>query len=295
MDVIVERKVGNRELLLGLDYAYREAMKVFEAEKLLAAAEKVAGRLEIHPHDGPVEGYYGESPELTRYFQLVRALQDVPDTERHRVKDLVEFQRLREVTQSPLFGIPGDPSYLLPPSRDALYFALRSLPPNAWALSALTEAAAREAEARDDCSLVGLACRGRDAVCIAALRESVVLYAEPMCMMARSVRYRYQWEVEPSLAAAANRFIATVNALLSVSIPEAHKSNVEYYYHTSQNNMISGRCVRIGLDDRNRPVRHYHWAVNGDVGAYLVQDFWSDSLWTTEMYRQEKRIQQTVK
>lgn len=290
MDVILERKVGNRELLLGLDYAYREAMKVFEAETLLPAAETVAGRLGIQPCDGPVEGYYGESPELTHYFQLVRALQDVRDTERHRVNDLVEFQRLHEVTQSPLFGIPGDASYLLPPSRDALYFALRSLSPEAWTRRALTEMAAIEAEARHDCSLVGLACRSRDSVCIAALRESVVLYVEPLCLMARAVKYNDLWEVEPSLAAAANRFIAEVNALLCISIPEAHKSNVEYYYHTSQNNKISGRCVRIGLDDRNRPVRHYHWAVNGDVGTYFVEDFWSDSLWTTDKYRQEKRI-----
>lgn len=290
MDVILERKVGNRELLLGLDYAYREAMKVFEAETLLPAVETVARHLEIQPCDGPVEGYYSESPELTRYFQLVRALQEVRDTERHRVNDLVEFQRLHEVTQSPLFGIPGDPSYLLPPSRDALYFALQSLPPDAWTLIRLTELAAKEAEARDDWSLVGLACRTRDPVCIAALRESVVLYAELMFGMARSVRYRYVWEVDPTIADAANRFIAEVNALLCVSIPEARKSNVEYYYHTSQNNKISGRCVRIGLDDRNRPVRHYHWAVNGDVGTYFVEDFWSDSLWTTDKYRQEKRI-----
>ncbi len=290
MDVVLERKVGNRELLLGLDYAYREAMKAFEAETLLPAAETVARHLEIQPCDGPVEGYYGENPALTRYFQLVRALQEVRDTERHRVNDLVEFQRLREVTQSPLFGIPGDPSYLLAPSRDALYFALRSLPPEAWTLSALTEAAAKEAEARDDCSLVGIACRTRDSVCIAALRESVVLYVEPMCLMARAVKYKYLWEVEPSLATAANRFIAAVNALLSISIPEANRANVEFYYHTSKDNTISGRCVRLGLDERSRPVRHYHWAVNGDFDAYFAEDFWSDSLWTTDKYRQEKRI-----
>lgn len=290
MDVIVERKVGNRELLLGLDYAYREAMKVFEAETLLPAAEAVAGRLAVQPGDDPVEGYYGESPALTRYFQLARALQEVPASKQEHVNDLAEFLRLREVTQSPIFGIPGDQTFLFPKCRDALYFALQSLPPDAWSLIRLTELAAKEAEARDDCSLVGLACRARDPVCIAALRESVVLYAEVMLGMARSVRYRYAWEVAPTITDAANRFIAEVNALLSVSIPEAHESNVEYYYHTSRNDKISGRCVRIGLDDRNRPVRHYHWAVNGDVDAYFVEDFWSDSLWTTDKYRQEKRI-----
>lgn len=290
MDFTVERKVGNRELLLGLDHAYREAMKVFEAETLLPAAETVAARLEVQPGDAPVEGYYGESPALTRYFQLIRALQKVRDTEQSRVNDLAEFQRLREVTQSPLFGIPGDPSYLLPPSRDALYFALQSLPPDAWTLTALTEAAANEAEARDDCSLVGLACRARDPVCIAALRESVVLYAEAMFGMARTVRYKYVWAVDPSLAAAANRFISVLNALLATSIPEAHKSNVEFYFHTAQNNKILGRCVRIGFDERTRPVRHYHWALSGAVDAYVAEDFWSESLWTTEYYRREKRI-----
>ncbi len=290
MDAIVERKVGNRELLLGLDYVYREAMKVFEAETLLPAAEAVAGRLAVQPGDAPVEGYYGESPELARYFQLARALQEVPVATQEHVSDLAEFRRLRDVTQSPIFGIPGDQTFLLPKCRDALYFALQSLPPDAWTLNRLTELAAREAEARDDCSLVGLAYRSRDSVCIAALRESVVLYSEPMCLMARTIRYRYLWEVEPSLATAANRFIAAVNALLSISIPDANSANVEFFYHISQTNAILGRCVRIGLDDRTRPARHYHWAVNEDAGAYFAEDFWSDSLWTTDYYRREKRL-----
>ena len=290
MLLTIERIVGDRELILGLDALYRDVMKAFEVERLLPAAETVAAKLDLDAPEIPLEGYYGESPELTRYFRLMRGLQTVPDSARPQVESLEHFQLLRAVTQSPIYGIPSDAPLLFPPARDALYYALASLPPEVWNRESLTHAAAKEAENRNDCSLVGLACRARDSVCIAALRESVVLYADVFCLMAsRTARYTYVWNVTPAIAAAANRFIAELNALASVKLPEASKTNASTYFHAAQSNYIAGRCVRIGTDDRTHPPRYYHWAVGGDVGEYTAEDFWSDAIWTTERYRKEGR------
>jgi hypothetical protein len=282
--------VGNRELILGIDHLYRDAMKCLEVDRLLPAAERVASVLGISPAEGPVEGYYGESESLTRYFRWMRALQQVSDNSRAHVASLPDFDLLWSVTQSPLYGVASDAPVLLPARRDALYFALDGLPPAQWTIPDIVEASHREAIARDDCSLVGLACRARDAVCIAALRESVVLYAEvAMAMAARLVRVRYAWAADPELSAAAKRFIDAFNAFVTGALPPADPSSAEAYFHAARNNHILDRCVRIGYNDQVMPVQHYHWAVDWGQDAYQVNAFWSEELWTTERYANKGR------
>lgn len=287
----VLRTVGNRELILGIDHLYRDAMKAFEIGTLLPAAEAVALHIGADPGEVPIEGYYAESPELARYFQLMRALQQVPAARRDALLEMDAFQQLWRATQSPLFGADSDADILLPPKRDPLYFALKELSPAQWSIPQLTEKAAREAALREDHSLVGLACLARDAVCIAALRESVVLYAELYAAMAaRSVSYRYVWKVTPEVAAAANRFITGFNQLTSACFPSAVASNVEYYYFAASNSNALGRCARIGYNALADSEPHYHWAVNWGEEDYVVEDFWKGEIWTTERYRVEKEL-----
>ncbi|HEY5668373.1 MAG TPA: hypothetical protein VIS10_00165, partial [Anaerolineales bacterium] len=109
--------VNNREFVLGLDKLYRDAMKGFEENKLLPCAEKVATTLDVQPAQVPIEGYYTESRALTRYFRLMRALQEVNMDKENAVKHLSEFQLLWDVTSSPLYGRPQQNNKLLPVGR----------------------------------------------------------------------------------------------------------------------------------------------------------------------------------
>ena len=135
-----KRVVDNRVFLLGLDKLYREAIKQHERGELLRCARRVAEVLHASPADVPVEGYYAEDEQLTEYFRLVRALQDVDEGATPSVDSLSEFQRLRAVTSAPLYGRPQYTGKLLPAGRDALSQALRDTFPN-WTVASLTAAA----------------------------------------------------------------------------------------------------------------------------------------------------------
>ena len=213
--------VDDKVFLLGLDYLYREAMKRHERGELLECARALAAALGVEPAEGPVEGYYGEEPELTAYFHLMRALQAVDGHRRDEVASLTEYRRLRDVAAAPLYGRARDIGKLLPAGRDPLSQALEDCWPD-WTVARLMSGAAACAQDWDDFSLVGLAARWGDAVTVAALRESVVLYAEVEAAGV-PLRYDYVWQVDPDLVAQANRFIATFNALFgNEQIGRAH-------------------------------------------------------------------------
>ncbi len=197
----VERRlVDNRTFLLGLDKLYRDSIRRHECTELLLCARAVAGALGIEPADVPVEGYYAEDPRLTEYFRLVRALQNADEHLIPSVESLPEFKRLRAVASAPLYGKSVQQRKLLPVGRDALSEASDKTDP--WTASALIESAEKAARELDDISLVGLAARLRDPVVLAALRESVVLYAEVIAAAAaRPATPDYVWEVDADLAA----------------------------------------------------------------------------------------------
>ncbi len=283
--------VDDRVFLLGLDYLYRQAMKVFESQTLLGCAGEVAGRLGVAPSDAPLEGYYGESKALEAYFRLIRALQQVNVAEEARVKDLPAFHLLWDLTSSPLFGRPDRGDKLLPVGRDPLTQALLDV--QDWRVEPLTERAAQVALAWDDFSLVGLAARARDEVVLAALRESVVLYAGvPKSMPPALPKVPYRWQVDPTLTEAAGRFIAAFHRFVPGALPPAERDSVEVYYQAFVENDFIGRCVRIG--ETPDGIHYYHWAVAirafGEAGPeFRVDDFWSDHVWSTDAYRENRR------
>ena len=256
---VVEYVVNNRVFLLGLDELYRTAMKKRERGELLDCAQRVATSLNVQPADVPVEGYYTEHPDLTTYFQLVRALQSVPLERASEVDSLPQFRRLLAVTSSPIFG-PPIREYLLPKGNDPLSVALKAArSEEEWTVPLLTAAAGKVARETDDYSLVGLASRVEEPVVIAALRESVVLYAEEVDL-ASLVRPKFVWRVDPELCAAAQRFVDTFNALFGPELPPPTAQYAHAFGGGIDEFKIVGRCVRLGQTDEPQP-RYYHWAI----------------------------------
>ena len=153
------------------------------------------------------------------------------------------------------------------------------------AFELLTAAAHTTVQKTDDFSLVGLAARIRDPVVLAALRESVVLYAHDVLgCVGPEDRPRYVWNVDKDLAAQANRFILAFHELFDEELPPPDPTQAETYWHACEDNDIYGRCVRLGSNDANEPMLHYHWAIYGPE-ELTVQEFWHAEVWTTERYR----------
>ena len=283
-----QRVVDNRVFLLGLDKLYRDAMKEHERGELLGCARRVAEVLRATPADVPVEGYYADDPQLTGYFRTMRALQDVHESRTSEVARLAEFRRLLEVTSAPLYGHPHEEGKLLPRGHDALAQALVATQPD-WSVERLTETAHQAARDTDDFSLVGLAARIRDPVVLAALRESVVLYADGVLGCAPLVDPpRYVWKVDQDLAAQAERFIRAYQDLFGDELPPPNATQAERYWNAYENAEIYGRCVRLGSNDATVPVLHYHWAIFGPE-ELRVQEFWHPEVWTTDRYREALR------
>lgn len=284
--------VDNRIFLLGLDELYRRAMKRVEVLELLPCAREVALTLRVAPATGPVEGYYVEDPRLTEYFQLMRALQDEPNGRAAEVETLRAYERLYQVTSSRLFGRPREEDRLLPQAQDALTEALEKTRRSDLTIPGVTARAERAARDMDDYSLVGLAARTKDPVVLTALRESVVLYARVAYLgMSREVLLEvFEWRVDPELAKQANRFIRTFNTLFSTGrpLPEAVADNAESFWHACDVTRIVGRCVRIGYDDTEPSLMHYHWALRRPGPEVEVEDFWAPEIWTTARYRRER-------
>lgn len=277
------RVVDNRVFLLGLDDLYRDAMKQQERGELLLCARAAARALSVAPADVPVEGYYYEDAELTEYFRLVRALQGVSATRETELKNVAPYLRLKQVTRSPIFGPPNDGRYLLSLGEDVLSVALDRTFPD-WSVESLTQVAYETAIESDDYSLVALAALARDSVVLAALRESVVLYAMLGGCALRS-EPEYVWAVDPVVEERAIQFVRAFNHLFSETLPQPSDENAESFWHAGQGASVRGRCVRLGFDPLSVPTRQYHWAIDHDKEHKLiVKEFWDTEIWTTQRY-----------
>jgi hypothetical protein len=263
-------------------------MQSHERAELLSCARTVATALRIVPAPVPVEGYYAEDPHLAEYFTLMRALQDTEENRTAEVAALPEFRRLLQVSSALLYGRPVHRGKLLPVGRDALSEALRAAWPD-WTVERLTTTACAAAGEADDISLVGLAARVKDSVVLAALRESVVLYAE-MVLGALPPPREFFWQVDDDLAKGARRFVDTFNALFGDDLPAPIGDYADVYWAACEQAGILGRCVRLGQTD-TPPVRYYHWAICRALdGQLTVQEFWHDQIWTTVQYREALQL-----
>jgi hypothetical protein len=280
--------VDNRVFLFGLDELYREAMKRHERDELLRCAREIASSLCVAAADVPIEGYYSEDERLTEYFRLVRSLQQVPKGRESEVAGVTGFERLKQVTESPIFGPPFHGRFLLSVGEDALSVALKRTFP-AWTVENLTNAAYDCAAESSDFSLVALAALSRDAVVLAALRESVVLYAMAVGGSAMWSEPEYVWEVDEIIQQRAAQLVETFNKLFGERLPRPAPENAKEFWMASHEWKVMGRCVRVGFDDSVRPIRHYHWAIDRDAEYRpVVNEFWDTEIWTTARYRAEQ-------
>lgn len=281
-----DRIVDNRTFLLGLDHLYRERMKHHERGELRRCAGLVTNALRLKPARVPVEGYYAEDSHLAQYFRQVRALQQAPESDAAIVADMPEFQRLKQVMSSALYGSPVFAGRLLPAGSDPVSRALDGLGLQ-WTVPTVTAAASRIARASDDCSLVALAALAEDPVVLAAMRESVALYAAVGIGAAGGIRpVEYVWMVDPELERRAQRCVAAYNELFDDTLPHPGPGQAERFWRAAGEAKILGRCIRIGINDATQPVTHYHWAIRRDAdGEYDVHEFWAPEIVTTAMYR----------
>jgi hypothetical protein len=284
--------VNNRVFLLGLDELYREAMKRHERDELLRCARETASSLSVAAADVPIEGYYSEDERLTEYFRLVRSLQRISKGRESEVAGLTGFKRLKQVCESPIFGPPFNGRFLLSVGEDALSVALKKTFP-AWTAENLTNAAYECAAESSDFSLVALAALSRDAVVLAALRESMVLYAMAVGGSAMRSEPEYVWEVDEIIQQRAAQFVETFNNLFGERLPRPAPENAKEFWMASSEWKVIGRCVRVGFDDSVRPIRHYHWAIDRDVKYQpIVNEFWDTEIWTTARYRAEQEAKE---
>ena len=284
MNANYDYQVDDRTFLLGLDCLYREAMQQHEGFELLGCAREVAATLRITPQPVPIEGYYTTNPQLTEYFLLLRALQQVGESRVPEVRGLLSYQRLCQVLSSPIFGRAVHEHTLLPIGEDPLTRALRDTAPS-WSVPTLTAAAHAVAVETGDYSLVGLAAWARDPVALAALRESVVLYE---AFLLGSVEPpRIGWAVSPGLSERGARFIAAFRALFGTALPAPVGDNADVYFGSYIKADVVGRCVRLGCDDQTEPMQHYHWVIErASPHGMRVRDFWQPEVWTSERQRQ---------
>jgi rubrerythrin len=142
-----------------------------------------------------------------------------------------EFQRLREVTGSPIYSRPVQTGKLLPVGRDAFSQALYHTRPD-WTVAGLTTVAHAEARQSGDISLLGLAALAKEPVVLAALHESVVLYAEFVCAGVPETvpEFVYVWEVDEDLAERAGQFVETFNDLFREDLPAPVPDNADRYW-----------------------------------------------------------------
>ena len=281
------RQVDNRIFLLGLDGFYRESIKAHERGELLQCARQVALELEVDPAEVPVEGYYHEDEELREYFQLMRVLQEVPSSRCRDIKSQSAIDRLIEVSSSRLYGHSKKGAALLSGGVDPLSKALRACFPN-WTIDNLTRKAYAYAVETDDFSMVALASIAKDPILLAALRESVVLYAIAVAGAApvQEIEEEFVWSVDAEVERRAVQFVSTFNALFNENLPVPNEKNAAGYFNAADLWSIVGRCARIGWDDTVEPLRHYHWAIKMDGSEIVVEDFWDTEFWTTERYAQ---------
>jgi hypothetical protein len=215
-------------------------------------------------------------------------LQQVPKSRESELRNVSGFERLKQVTESRIFGPPFGGRYLLSVGEDALSVALKSTFPE-WAVENLTRRAYEWAAESADFSLVALAALSRDPVVLTALRESVVLYAMAVGGSAMWREPEYVWEVDGIIQERAAQFVETFNGLFDESLPRPAPENAKEFWLASSEWKILGRCVRIGFDDSIKPVRHYHWAIDRDAKYRpIVTEFWDTEIWTTARYRAEQ-------
>jgi hypothetical protein len=271
--------VDDRTFVVGLSELFRQEMKSYEAATLLPLAETACAALNLSPAMIPVEGYYTESAELEKFFRLVRALQDSKTSEVSPGSWQNAINRLREVFTSPAMGRIEDSDRVLPRTTSPFGEALRILAN--WSIVGLTRQA-QQLVRKDDAGLVAVAAATGDAIALCVARESVALIAAVEFAEAESPPF--VWEVSERVAEVAGRFISALTESTGIMLPEPAATSSHLYGQAARDAKLLGRCILIGEQPGNR-YPYYHWYIDQQGGQLSVKEFWSSSVWTTDILR----------
>lgn len=272
--------VDDQSFIVGLGELFRKEMKAYETDTLLPLAEAACKALGISAATAPVEGYYAESAELRRFFQLVRAMQDA------RMRDIPAghgreaTRRLREVFGSPAMGRAEQSDRVLPRTSSPLGEALRVLA--SWSIDGLARQA-KQSINETDAGLVAVAAATADPLAICAARESVALVAD--VELAEAEAAEYVWAVSKPVSALAHRFISALAKATGIMLPVPGASSAHAYGEAARDAQLVGRCILIG-DRSGNSYPFYHWYIDWSDGRCVVKDFWSTHVWTTEAMQQ---------
>lgn len=280
--------VDNKTFVLGLDELYREAVKYYERTELLNHAKTLAELLNLEPLNCPIEGYYYEEPELTEYFKLIRAIQEVPIENLDIVKKEESYKRLYQIVTSPIFGNDFDKGKLLPRSSNPFNVSLKKTFPN-WNMQTITQEAYQLAGQSNDFSLVTLGVLTKDPIVITALRESLALYMAAVAAgIPEPVQYKYEWRVDSEIEKRAKLFVSEFNSLFNNELPLPCEKNAETYYYACKTEGLFGRCINLGNNNNPSNMQFYHWAIkfNSDYNLEACE-FWDSKIVTTQEFREQ--------
>lgn len=273
--------VDDRLFVIGLAELLRQAMKGYEVATLLPLAESAGKALALTPSAEPVEGYYGESASLERYFRLIRAMQqaEMPTVVPEPARDALT--RLRAFFDAPAMGRVEASDRVLPRVTSPFGEALRTLAD--WSVDALSRQA-RQLVGADDAGLLAVAAAAGDPVALCVARETAALAAEVELAEEDEPMPGFVWAVTEPVAAVAGRFVVALAKSTGIRLPEPVAASADLFGQAASAADIDGRCILVGERSGN-PYPFYHWYVVRRDGCDMVRDFWSSVIWTTSDLR----------
>jgi len=310
-----------------VDKQIRDAMQEVETE-MLPTAKQALTDTKIPLREFPIEGYYGNKPELTEYFNHLKSLQTKYS---ETITDSV--QRLHDFYSHEAFGLqqavitainqenvwnPMSPPAVISPRVDPLTIAISYTLPAATSSSDvyrdLTIAnISRWLEGVEPGKgLVGLgAVVDRiatkktgvyDPIATTLARETTVLSAATMMSIGPPPGYLVSPEVEEQ----GNKVIDAYNSLFEEFGFDARIENVTGKNAMRLNEDLPDMVRVVRIHSTNFPgqdPQFYHWGIKeefnqktGDIDHKVI-DFWRNQVVTTDMYEkapQQYQMQRTV-
>lgn len=276
----MEIVVDDRTFVIGLCELFRQEMQSYEVASLLPLAETACEALDLPPAMVPVEGYYASSEALQRFFQLIRALQNAEMREVSHSLGVNAIEQLRRVYTSPAMGRVDESNRVLPRTSSPFGEALRIL--SDWSIDGLSRQT-QQFVRNDDAGLMAVAGVTGDPIAICVARESVALMAD--VELSEIDMPHFTWGVSESVASVAARFVFSLAETTGIMLPEPEANASQIYGQAARDAELMGRCILIGERFGN-PYPYYHWYIDAQNEEFIVKDFWSDKVWTTDGIRQ---------
>jgi hypothetical protein len=275
MDVLVDDRV----FVVGLCELSRHALSAYETTTLLPLAETACRALMIEVSPVMVEGYYSESPELERFFTLVRALQRARMQSVPPGPGAEAIHLLRRMFCCSAMGRTEDSEYVLPRASSPFGQALRESP--TWSVDGLSQQA-RALVTPSDAGLVAVASASADPIALCVARETVALSAD--VELAEPEPPNFVWAVSNTVAGVAARYVAALAEATGITLPEPRSTSSEVYGSAAQKADVNGRCILVGEQPAHE-YPFYHWYVDARGVTPVVKDFWSSHVWSTGRLR----------